>query len=796
MTHDIPRSNAPLFPVRGIIPVRNARGHAFATRDLHRWIRVSRNLDKVLKIDLLAHGEFPPHLPLLFAYGMPPLDGFPQDQRPPCQVALSLRTDCAGDPGIMPRLQAVNLLDVFLTPRDPGSEAFTLWLDACQVLGVRMRVQLMPPFNGDFKTTAFVDRLSDAGVEVFSLVLEDPFLPRQRHVKVPGDRTMKTLNELAAATVAAGIETSLFGMPMCHIHEELRVNAGGHSRFALDSQNYHPGANERAARLFRRHPALVGMVMAAYLGRQNADMSVVDSWLVENLVHNNRHGAMLALMLLSKVVRGFGFMQKTPGALPPEGAPQPPEADEVCAAGPECRECALRRVCDGPTAAVGRMLPGLRVARVTGPPVPSPVALLARQPKREDTVDRERRTAGSDLAELAEKARRVMLDSPAKAFDFDDIRPENAFSKRMPGAYRYMTLVDRELISTRMFHGEPPVTLAITFGGGLADYVGFLVSGWIRLVCPMEDASHQVVLHVEADGRYVLLRDGEPVLPVEFAGRHYVPRRLPTGLDVRLSMWNVEGGLCTQNPQVWAGAPDADERKERVRHSVVVFCTRYARRLQAALQGVAHQSGMEEGSVEVVVGYVPGIDATDDVISSIQQAHPGLRVVRCPFTEHNINSKGRILNTALAMASGAWVTIIDADIVMPPVFFQRLDALGDDALFAAPMGRKMLTPEATARVLLGESAPWRDWDAVLAGPGEDRFGDRREGGEIPVGFCQCVRKTCLDTVRYNEYDHFEGADWEFGRDMIEVFGPCRWLDVPVLHLDHGGSQWFGTRLQR
>ena len=106
----------------------------------------------------------------------------------------------------------------------------------------------------------------------------------------------------------------------------------------------------------------------------------------------------------------------------------------------------------------------------------------------------------------------------------------------------------------------------------------------------------------------------------------------------------------------------------------------------------------------------------------------------------------------------------------------------------------MLPPAETAKVLLGELTPWQDWDQLLNGPGEFR---RFEADGVPIGFFQCVRRSCMDKVPYLEMDHFEGADWSFGYTIRQNFGEeTRLTGLPVLHLDHGGSQWYGTQKQR
>jgi len=47
-------------------------------------------------------------------------------------------------------------------------------------------------------------------------------------------------------------------------------------------------------------------------------------------------------------------------------------------------------------------------------------------------------------------------------------------------------------------------------------------------------------------------------------------------------------------------------------------------------------------------------------------------------------------------------------------------------------------------------------------------------------------------VRYPEYEHFQGADYEFALGLRNYYGKEYRLDFPVLHLDHAGSQWLGA----
>jgi hypothetical protein len=362
----------------------------------------------------------------------------------------------------------------------------------------------------------------------------------------------------------------------------------------------------------------------------------------------------------------------------------------------------------------------------------------------------------------------------------------------MPGGVRWHSLSTAEHTSTPLGRFEPPFTLAVTVGGGSADYVGFDFGRCRKVLCPMEGLSHRLVLHAAEDGRYALLRDDEPMRPEVLERGMFTPLRLGGVLEPRISIWNIDGSLVTQAVQVWEG-PNVQDAAGAVRFSVVMVCTRYARRMEAALKALADQEGAPPGSVEAIVAYVPGLDATDDVIDSMRAAHPELRVVRSPFPERNARSKGLLINESARMASGAWTVLLDADILLPRDFFARLAEVPDDVNFVAPEGRKLLSRETTARILLGEIDVHAEWERLFEGPGEYRL---RETFGVPIGYCQCVRTQCLQTVQYEEHEHFEGADYRFAVDMEDAFGKARRLDgVSVLHLDHSGSQWYGTGKQ-
>jgi len=459
-----------------------------------------------------------------------------------------------------------------------------------------------------------------------------------------------------------------------------------------------------------------------------------------------------------------------------------------------CTRCAFVRICDHETPSFRRMFPGLAVEAQPGEAVAWSLHFIKDQPKYYDAVDGSRAASLVFSDELVQEAQQVLMNrAPTEERDSYSYALEGQWCHQVQGGVRWHGFTNTEKLSTPLARLEPPCTVAVTVGGGIAEYIGFSFGRHAKVLCPMEAYAHELALHVREDGSYVLLRDGAAVRPAQFKGLHYVPRRLAGVLEPRISIWNIDGTIVTQRVRLWTGTGRAEHDLAGIKYSVLIVCARYARRFEAALQSILHQEGFDLRQAEVLAAYVPGADATEDILDSVEKAHPELRIVRSPFPEHDAHQKGFMINETLRLASGEWVILLDADILLPPGMFAKLDQVAENAYFIAPDGRKMLPPDITARILLGEIAPWEEWDALLSGPGEFR---RREVDGVPIGYCQIVRRTCTEKIRYDEYGHFEGADWKFGMDMRERFGKEVRLDgMPVLHLDHGGSQWYGTRKQ-
>ena len=747
------------------------------------------------KVDLFVKG---PQLPLAtdaVLYGHCP------EVNLPLYLDLSLRTDCTASPDDvdLDLLKKSGLFDVFLCPANPEAPLLGDWFDACRAREVPVRVQFQAPFDAALDANALADRLAAAGVPVVNLILSDPFTPgRPCRDEQESLATVDAMNALATAVDARGIEANIYGLPLCLVSEDNLALAGNTMRFFLDHQQYKRAAHELATALYPRAPFMVEKLIPMLLLRHTCFDNPVDKKLLDWLLKKHRRLYVWTLAF-HKLARHLHLAAiNAPKAIDNSVEAHLAEIERLRAKhqhalGPTCSQCSLHRICDRETAEFTRMLPGLAVSARDGDPVVSPHAFAANQHKHYDAIDELRRGLPPLKEALAKEANDLVTNVPApRELDMKCYYAENTAFTGMPGAVRWYSVTNSEKISTVLVTVAAPFTLAVTFGGGLAEQIGFSIGRHIKLVCPMIATTHRLVLHVDEDGHYVLLRDGIPIEPTEFEGQYYTPVRLPTVVEPRLSAWNIDESICMQNLVLWEGKRTLTG-PEKVKFSVITVCTRYSRRLEASLRCLAHQQGLDPGEIEAIVGYVPGLDATDDVINSVRAAYPEMRILRCTFPEQNAKSKGFMINESLRMASGEWVVLLDADILLGPNMLAELGQVDDQYVWAAPEGRKMLPPDTTAKVLLGDVHPWDRWQELVDGPGEFRY---HEGEILPIGFCQCVRRWCMDKVKYNEYEHFEGADWEFMVDIRDQCGEGTWLTTPALHLDHGGSQWYGTQTHR
>ena len=776
-------------PVRGLIPFHNERSDAIPDLDIRRCIRLNRTAYKTPKIDLLAHGAIPPTLDALLVYASTPSAGL--------NVELSLRTDCTGEPERLDLLKSRGLFDVFLCPTSLDNGDLDRWIEACSAQKMPMRLQVCPPFTPTGSIKDWAKRVAEAGVKSVNLVLDDPFM-QQDTAQGNGQETLDTMNAMASALDTQDLEVNLIGVPLCLVNEEHLPNALNQRQFFLSHQQYAMGSYSFAEKIFARRPWAIHKIIVLTAAGETSRGTFVDRILLGWLTQKKPYLHALVSMF-RKMTRHIGILNRLPKPVEDskeayEKAVEKKYRKEAKTAGRHCSECTWRGICDHETAQFKQHLPGLSVKPRSEEFHGSPMHFVRRQRAYYDSIDETRRTISETQLSLVETANDITTNrEPTREFGFNHYMVENAFCVQMPGAVEWYSITNTEKISTIIGWFDAPFTISITFGGGFADQIGFGIGYHAKLVCPMEGYTHKLVLHVDKGGNFVLLRDGVLVRPTEFEGTTYVPTKIPTVAPLRLSVWNVDRFIYSQNLLVWEGDTKAAVQREKVKYSVIIVSMRFTRRLQAVLRCLAHQDGIDPSSIEVIVAYIPGLDAADDLLSSVELSFPELRIVRSPFSERHVNQKGYLINQSRKLASGEWVVLLDSDVLIPSNLFAHLETVPENDVYAAPDRRKMLTQETTAKVLLGEVEPWNDWEALVEGPGEMRV---REGGYLPIGFIQCVRKSCLDEVKYEEYGHYQGADWDFIVNIHEKCGPGKWLEgVAVLHLDHGGSQWYGAQRQ-
>lgn len=753
------RLDTDLAPVRGLIPVHNIHGQPFRTVDVHRWLNFVSREFVVRKLDLLSWGAIPERVEGL-------LD-FVVEQLP---VPLSLRTDATADPRRLETWVNKRLLDVFLCPPPTGPSRLPDWLEACRNLGIPARIQLQAPFRLDGAVDAHAAKWAESNVRSVNVVVSDPFQP----VTTAPDseqarRCLDFVNAFASSLVAHDIEINLVGFPANVVSESLRPYARSREAFFHDHQHYERGAYEMAVDLFARSPRVVRSIILAKLVRHASFDNPTDRHLVRVLSLSSTR-LYSAMVLWSKLWRTF-YGQRH--ALKDSGGRARPDTAEQ------------NRLSHGELATFRKMFPGVNAEPDTaGVPREAMARYL-------DPVDWSRFHEKQQRQAMAREAldweRR---ERPAKEISADTFGCDNGYFRFMPGANQWVTASGGEKRSNILDSLEAPFMVSVTFGGGLAECIGFAFGKHIRLMCPMVNTSHLLHLYVDPAGNYVLLRDKQLVEYVEVPGRARVPVRIPAIRDLQLCIWNIHEEISASSVKFWTAPPDRDVPPHGITFSVCIFSTRFSRRLEAVLKSLAHQRDFAMERLEVLVAYVPGLDATEDVLDSMRHIYPELRLVHMPFSSQFERSKGFALNETMAAASGEWIMLLDSDTLVPPDMFARLDALREGQSFMAPVGRAMLDAPTTAGILLGETLPWDAWDRLLESAPDLRV---REAKGVPIGFCQIFRASCLEKVRYPEYEHFQGADWEFGTAMRKHFGDELRLEFPLIHLDHAGSQWYGTQ---
>ncbi len=766
-------------PVRGLMSLRDRKGRSYSLLTLQRWLRLNRSAYDTFKIDVIAIED--------------DIDTFCalSDEAGACDIRLSMRAKSVSS-GTALKLAQKRALDVFLCPESDDVSDIAQSLTACSDANLPVRLQLQAPFGDDFDAESFAGAILKYDVPVVNIALFDGFARN----KGSGDsKTVEKMNALASCLSANVAEINLIGLPLCLVDKANLPYAINSAQFHRHHQHYHRFSYDLAKLVYRRSPGIAAMIVRILLARYTSAPNPIDNklfpWLVYHPWFNLRVGTIRSL------TRGMRFL---PGSRSVESpallydralAKARLEASQQMDA--RCRDCSLRRICDHDTAGFRAVLPGVQVQAQAGDAIIDPMSFCKERHTHFDDVDDVRANIEDSRQDLAEKARRIVeCEQPTKEIGATQYSVDGGWGLDMPGALGWYSVTNTEKMSTVLARVSAPFTISASFGGGIADYIGFSLGRHCKIVCPMVEFAHTLVLHVAEDGSFVLLRDGKPVAPVSFDGLNHVPLRLGNSLEPRLSVWNIDMQIQTQAVMLWEGADE--QQHAGLKYSIIVVSVRFARRLQATLRSIAHQKDFDLAKLEVIVAYVPGIDATGDVLDGLNLSCPDLRVVRSTFSVKNAASKGFMINESARLASGEWVVLLDSDIVLGPKTFAELDSVSRDCKFAAPDGRIMLSPETTAAILMNDIEPWNDWDKVVE---ESKAGAVRDCDGTPIGFFQAVKRECLEQVPYDELEHFAGADSRFGEEIEAKFGEAvRLKGLPVLHLDHSGSQWYGTKRHR
>ncbi len=774
-----------LPPLRGLVLCSNCHEIPFPLTSVKKWIRLNNRVFKVEKIDLAIDRNTVAHLGEL-------LD-FVRNEK----IALSLRVTDLQVIEELPNLSDTGLHDIFLTPDSIDNKQMKACISRCKGAGLPVRVQLSASCAANSCVEELLDTLHLA-VSV-NVVLADAFSHSQHPTTTLGQcrRIVDWMNALVCGLEAREIEANLIGLPYCHVTEANYPNVMSQTQFFSDHQHYAKRSYELAEKVYTGGIHRMNKVMESLLSQGMSLHTAIDRAVLPWILDHPRLYA--RVWMFHKFTRHFAFLKKD--------VPLPENVDaceveltklrakQQQAMGPECARCKFQRICDHETEIFTLQLPYLEIKAIAGEPVASPVKVSSGRTRYYDALDDARRKLPEHLKALADNARDIIMRiPPTREIPVHSYEIEDHYNPPDDASKRWFSFSNCELLSTVLTRVAPPFTLGLTFGGGIAAHIGFSFGRHIKILCPMIDYSHKLTLHVDKDGYYVLLRDGAQVRPTEFDGSPRLPVRLSGVLEPRISVHNVDGFMISQTIMLWEGDATGFVQIPRVKYSIIIVSTRYTRRLQAVLLSLAHQKGLDPACMEVIVAYVPGIDGTDDLIESMSFAHPHLRIVRSSFSESHVHSKGFMINESVHVASGEWIILMDSDIVAPPDLFEKIDAVESETHFIAPDGRKMLTPEMTGRILLGEVRPWEEFDAIAETTKDYRY---REGDGIPCGFFQCVRREIMDKIAYHELDHFEASDWIFARDVVNTFGKeTRLEEVAVLHMDHGGRQWYGTAKHR
>ena len=735
---------------RGLITAHNRRGQYLRDTEMHRWLSCAVQVMDCAKIDVIAFGNVPRSLLTTIRYARE------------FSVPVSLRTDGSGEVEALAQLAGEGLEDVLLVPEnDPRS--ITPWLEACRKHKLPIRLLINPISLNAETLPSLLQDWKTAGVCSVTLYNDDPFLSQKSSTVCTVTRSGDLLcNLIADALWNAGIECRIRGFNREELNERACLSFISHP----DREIYSPAATQMAQGLFDRSPALIRTALLIKLKVSTIAPDITDKWLTR-LLFVYLIPVFHVLAFFARLTRSRRATRHTRSELLQAGTPLQESREDLARLLKEKDPQALQH---------GHILSDSK-----------------ERPRYLDRVDRERLQQLAMKEDLAREARDWMSRvEPAQEIS-ENWGARDAFVIPQYGATAWMTNLSGQRMSHILGFLERPFIISTTAGSGIAEAVGFHLAGNTTLLCPMIESRHTVSLYVNEEGYYVLMRDGMPIEPLLYPGDYAAPGRLSSAHPVSfvtVAALDIEKRIAFSPIRIWEMAcVETEQPQSDPKYSVIIFCTRFARRLSAVLQCLRHQQNFDLSRLEVLVAFIPGLDSTEDVLESLKQAHPELTIHPQSFPKQHTRSKGYVLNQCMERARGDWIILLDADTMVPPNMFSSLDSVEKDHSFIFPAGRAMVGPQDTAAILLGDIRPWNDWNMLLQRADTLRL---NESLGVPIGYCQCFRKEIFEKIRYPEYEHFQGADFEFGQALRKAGGHEYRLDFPVMHLDHKGSQWFGA----
>lgn len=755
---------------RGIIITHNHRNHPLPLLALKRWLRYNRQVLNAEKIDVYALGTSTMILEELL----------PCAAEIDCQ--LGLYTDASAQLPNLALLKEHGLWDITLNPESLQAPFLEDWLKGCAESDITIHLRLAIQ-----EEYALLEKFLDK-YPIRTVTLGHSPITQQNP---SSSFNIESIKDIAQKINALDISLTIQDLPYCALPDSLWPNISNSKQRARDHLDYIP-TSLTLAQSIHGHRIFIGeKIIRMALARHTLHKTPVDEILLPFILKRSYR------YMINRFVRRLTEHLNLAKSVPREKRPshydtvlnELQELPEYIIPTP-CKECSLHRLCDKALYTPGTFNP----KTIEGDEVMAPMHFRRKAKRYMDTIDMDRLAQYQPSDTLIEEAQQIITQQkPTHVLNSDDYSVEGSFSESMEGGVKWWSVTRSEKISTPLGTFALPLTIAVEIGGGIADYIGFSFGQHIKIMCPMEAYRHTLAIHINAQGQYLLLRDGLPVRPVEFEGLSYQPLRLGDRLQPRLSIWNIDDCILTQSLRIWECKYEPHPSPDTIKYSIIIVSTQFSRRLQAVLHNLAHQENFDFNTLEIIIAYVPGLDATDDLIDSLAYAYPELNIIRSAFAEKQRNAKGHMVNESAKLVHGEWIMLLDSDIILPPDYLARIESVSDTESFIAPDGRRLLTPETTAKLLLGDIKPWEDWETLIQDSGEFRH---RETRGIPVGFCQCFKAHYLKEFPYIEVEHFEIADMDFGIKMLKEHGPEHRLSgAPVLHLDHNGSQWYGTKKQ-